>query len=191
MSLNKRIYELSKQINQRAIRGINIFATAESCTGGMVASAITSVSGSSAYFDRGFVTYSNSSKKDMLGVLENSLDTDGAVSKLTSIEMALGAVHNSNANISLSITGIAGPSGGSKAKPVGTVFIAIALPKTYNAPQEISPNLQELVSYHSITDIDDKMKIYVAKFLFSGNRSVVRKKSCIAALELLLATIST
>jgi nicotinamide-nucleotide amidase len=97
---------------------------AESCTGGMVATAITSIAGSSAWFDRGFVTYSNAAKIDMLGVSENTLNTFGAVSEQTAAEMALGALKNSCAQISGSITGIAGPDGGSPEKPVGTVCFA-------------------------------------------------------------------
>ena len=97
---------------------------AESCTGGMVASAITGIAGSSAWFDRGFVTYSNAAKTDMLGVSETTLNTFGAVSEQTAGEMAQGALENSSAQISASITGIAGPDGGSAEKPVGTVCFA-------------------------------------------------------------------
>ncbi len=99
---------------------------AESCTGGMVAQAVTSVAGSSAWFDRGFVTYSNAAKVDMLGVLNQTIDTFGAVSEQTAKEMALGALKNSAAHIAASITGIAGPDGGSAEKPVGTVCFAWA-----------------------------------------------------------------
>lgn len=96
-------------------------ATAESCTGGMIAAALTDHAGSSAYLDRGFVTYSNQSKQEMLGVSALTLDQYGAVSEQTAAAMASGATHNSNAKISLSVTGIAGPEGGSPDKPVGTV----------------------------------------------------------------------
>lgn len=99
---------------------------AESCTGGMVAQAVTSVAGSSAWFDRGFVTYSNAAKVDMLGVLNQTIDTFGAVSEQTAKEMALGALKNSSSQISASITGVAGPDGGSAEKPVGTVCFAWA-----------------------------------------------------------------
>jgi nicotinamide-nucleotide amidase len=101
-------------------------ALAESCTGGMVAQVVTSVAGSSAWFDRGFVTYSNQAKAEMLGVSNATLDKYGAVSEQTASEMALGVIHNSNADISGSITGIAGPTGGSAEKPVGTVCFAWA-----------------------------------------------------------------
>ncbi len=109
-----------------------LLALAESCTGGMVAQAVTSVAGSSAWFDRGFVTYSNQAKIDMLGVLPETLEKYGAVSEVTAKEMALGclkkgALKNSRAQIAGSITGIAGPDGGTATKPVGTVCFAIAL----------------------------------------------------------------
>lgn len=97
---------------------------AESCTGGLVAEAITSIAGSSAWFDRGFVTYSNAAKIDMLGVSEKTLEQFGAVSEQTAVEMAIGALKNSAAQIAGSITGIAGPDGGTAAKPVGTVCFA-------------------------------------------------------------------
>ena len=103
-----------------------MLATAESCTGGLISAAITAESGSSAYFDRGFVTYSNAAKIDMLGVQAKTLDAYGAVSEQTAIEMAQGAFKNSQANIAISVTGIAGPTGGSAEKPVGLVYIGCA-----------------------------------------------------------------
>jgi nicotinamide-nucleotide amidase len=106
-------------------RGI-MLTLAESCTGGMVAQTVTSIAGSSAYFDRGFITYSNQAKIDMLGVLPQTLEKFGAVSEETAKEMALGALKNSQAKIAGSITGIAGPDGGTAAKPVGTVCFGIA-----------------------------------------------------------------
>lgn len=101
-------------------------ATAESCTGGMVAQAITSVAGSSAWFDRGFVTYSNASKQELLGVRTATLEQRGAVDEETAREMAFGALKASHAGIALAITGVAGPGGGTPQKPVGTVCIAWA-----------------------------------------------------------------
>ncbi len=101
-----------------------MLALAESCTGGMVAQAVTSIAGSSAWFDRGFVTYSNTAKIETLGVSLQTLDKYGAVSEEVAAEMALGALKNSHAQIAASITGIAGPDGGSEAKPVGTVCFA-------------------------------------------------------------------
>lgn len=101
-----------------------LLATAESCTGGWAAQVITHTAGSSAWFERGFVTYSNQAKVDMLGVRQETLDRHGAVSPETAAEMAAGALKNSKAMISLAITGIAGPTGGSPGKPVGTVCFA-------------------------------------------------------------------
>ena len=103
-----------------------MLALAESCTGGMVAEAITSVAGCSAWFDRGFVTYSNQAKIDMLGASAQTLETFGAVSEETAREMALGALKHSPAHIAGSITGVAGPNGGTADKPVGTVCFAWA-----------------------------------------------------------------
>jgi len=99
-------------------------ATAESCTGGGVAEAITRISGSSAWFERGFVTYSNIAKKEMLGVSQRTLGRHGAVSESVAREMAAGALEHSDAGVSVAITGVAGPTGGTRAKPVGLVWIA-------------------------------------------------------------------
>ncbi len=99
-------------------------ALAESCTGGMVAEVTTRVAGSSAWFDCGFVTYSNQAKINLLGVSPETLETFGAVSEQTAIEMVLGTLKHSNASIAGSITGIAGPDGGNTQKPVGTVCFA-------------------------------------------------------------------
>ena len=100
--------------------------TAESCTGGMIAAVMTDRSGSSAIFERGYVTYSNESKIEELGVKSETIETYGAVSEQTAAEMAQGALKNSHADIALSITGIAGPNGGTEQKPVGLVYIGIA-----------------------------------------------------------------
>jgi len=101
-------------------------ALAESCTGGWVAQCITAIAGSSDWFDRGFVTYSNGAKIEMLGVTENTLSQHSAVSEQTAREMALGALKHSHASIAAAITGIAGPDGGTQEKPVGTVCFAWA-----------------------------------------------------------------
>ncbi|NHC08297.1 nicotinamide-nucleotide amidase [Azonexus fungiphilus] len=101
-------------------------ATAESCTGGWVAETVTAIAGSSAWFDRGFVTYSNAAKTEMLGVPETTLARHGAVSEATARAMAQGALAHSRADWALAITGIAGPGGGSPEKPVGTVCFAWA-----------------------------------------------------------------
>lgn len=131
--------------------------TAESCTGGMIASAITDIAGSSDVFDRGFVTYSNQSKIDMLNVSHETLEKYGAVSKETCEEMLKGALANSKADIAIAVTGVAGPSGGTKEKPVGLVYIGIA----------------------------NKNKIKVTKNIISGNRSQIRKSSVEKAFTLL------
>ncbi len=107
------------------VRGF-VLVLAESCTGGMVAQAVTSIAGSSVWFDRGFVTYSNAAKIEMLGISPATLEKFGAVSEEVAKEMALGALKNSHAQIAGSITGIAGPDGGSAEKPVGTVCFAWA-----------------------------------------------------------------
>jgi nicotinamide-nucleotide amidase len=101
-----------------------MIVTAESCTGGGLAQAITEISGSSTWFDRGFITYSNRSKVQMLQVKQQSLDEYGAVSQQVAIEMVDGALLNTVADLAVSVTGIAGPGGGSEQKPVGTVYIA-------------------------------------------------------------------
>jgi nicotinamide-nucleotide amidase len=107
-------------------RGI-MLATAESCTGGMIAAALTDIAGSSDVVDRGFVTYSNEAKMAMLGVAEATLAAHGAVSRETALEMAAGALANSRAGIALSVTGVAGPGGGSAEKPVGLVWFGLAM----------------------------------------------------------------
>ncbi len=101
-------------------------ATAESCTGGMVAAAITDIAGSSSVFERGFVTYSNEAKTEMLGVPADLIARVGAVSREVALAMAMGALDHSNADLAVAITGIAGPTGGSHEKPVGLVHFAVA-----------------------------------------------------------------
>ncbi len=107
-----------------------MLATAESCTGGGVAEAITSVAGSSVWFERGFVTYSNLSKQQMLGVSEATLEQHGAVSEAVVREMVAGAVAHSQAQVAIAISGIAGPDGGTPDKPVGTVWFAWGIKNT-------------------------------------------------------------
>jgi nicotinamide-nucleotide amidase len=136
-------------------------ATAESCTGGWAAQVITHTAGSSSWFDRGFVTYTNAAKADMLGVRMITIETFGAVSLETAGEMTTGALKNSNAMISLAITGIAGPTGGSLEKPVGTVCFAWCV-------KGQAPSCERRV--------------------FTGNRESVRRQSVIHALSGLIAT---
>lgn len=118
--LAQRLGECLKQ------RGL-LLVTAESCTGGWVGQAVTEVAGSSTWFERGFITYSNASKCEMLGVRQSTLDQYGAVSPQTAQEMALGALTRSRAQIAVSVTGIAGPDGGTAIKPVGMVCFAWAI----------------------------------------------------------------
>ncbi len=108
-------------------RGLKL-ATAESCTGGLIAALITEIPGSSDVFERGFVTYSNEAKQELLGVAEATLETYGAVSEPTAREMVLGALQRSRADIAVAVTGIAGPGGGAPSKPVGLVHFACAGP---------------------------------------------------------------
>ena len=120
---------LARRVGSRLkARGLKL-ATAESCTGGWIAQAITSIAGSSEWFERGFVTYSNDSKREMLGVRAATLARHGAVSEATAREMATGALKRSRAQISVAVTGVAGPGGGTRKKPVGMVCFAWAVKK--------------------------------------------------------------
>jgi nicotinamide-nucleotide amidase len=148
--------ELGNALTKKKFR----IALAESCTGGLVCQHLTNIPGSSVWFDRGFVTYSNESKIELLKVSQDTLLKFGAVSKEVASEMALGALNESHAQIALSITGIAGPSGGSIEKPVGTVFFAIAY--------------------------QNKI-IFNASKVFPGSRENIRESSCLFALNQVLA----
>ncbi|TGQ64656.1 CinA family protein [Mesorhizobium sp. M00.F.Ca.ET.186.01.1.1] len=118
---------LADALLQACLRRGIMLATAESCTGGMIIAALTDIAGSSAVVDRGFITYSNEAKMQMLGVSAATLEAHGAVSRETAIEMAGGALARSRAALTLSVTGIAGPGGGSVQKPVGLVWFGLAL----------------------------------------------------------------
>jgi nicotinamide-nucleotide amidase len=133
-----------------------MLATAESCTGGGVAQAVTDLSGSSAWFERGFVTYANVAKVEMLGVRQSTLDAHGAVSEATVREMAAGALAHSHAHIALAVSGIAGPTGGSAEKPVGTVWFGWAVRDG---------------------------EVHARLHLLLGNRAAVREKSVEIALQ--------
>ena len=117
-------YDLAVKVGQSLAQRGWMLVTAESCTGGWAGQAITAVSGSSAWYERGYITYSNTAKREMLGVQQTTLDRHGAVSPQTAQEMAIGALNRSHAHISVSITGIAGPDGGTATKPVGMVCFA-------------------------------------------------------------------
>ena len=119
---DSELMQLSEQVGQALkARGATV-TTAESCTGGWVAKVITDIAGSSAWFERGFVTYSNEAKAQMIGVREETLAQHGAVSEPVVVEMAIGALKAARADYAVSISGIAGPDGGSEEKPVGTVW---------------------------------------------------------------------
>ena len=117
---------LAEHIGTVCVAEQRVIVGAESCTGGLIAAVLTSVSGSSAWVDRGFVTYSNEAKMEMLGVTPATLDAFGAVSEETAREMAAGALQNSRATMAYSVTGVAGPTGGTTRKPVGMVCFGFA-----------------------------------------------------------------
>ncbi len=150
-SLSERI---GKALRERSLT----LATAESCTGGWAAEVVTHTSGSSEWFERGFVTYSNEAKIEMLGVRPATLAAHGAVSREVAREMAAGALKNSKALISLAITGIAGPTGGSPDKPVGTVCFAccrkgeapVAETRHYEGDRE---NIRKLSVIHALETV--------------------------------------
>jgi nicotinamide-nucleotide amidase len=135
-------------------------ATAESCTGGMIAAALTDVAGSSDVFERGFVVYSNEAKAELLGLPAALIARHGAVSAEVAAAMAAGALAHSHADTALSVTGIAGPGGGSAAKPVGLVFLATA--RRGSDPE-------------------------VERYVFPGDRAAIRRASVARGLEMLLA----
>jgi nicotinamide-nucleotide amidase len=149
-------------ITRAKSKGVMI-ATAESCTGGMVSAALTDIPGSSAVFDRGFVTYTNAAKMQMLDVTAASLDAYGAVSEQVAREMALGAIDHTHAQIAVAITGIAGP-GGSDHKPEGRVCFGVAIGTNYQT---------ETVEFGAL------------------GRAQVRQAACDHALQMLLTTIDS
>lgn len=123
------MHELAMKTAQRLLQLEKTMTTAESCTGGWIAKILTDIAGSSGWFERGFVTYSNAAKMDMLGVRPDTLEQHGAVSEAVVKQMAAGALANSLAHVSVAVSGIAGPGGGSVDKPVGTVCLAWATEK--------------------------------------------------------------
>jgi nicotinamide-nucleotide amidase len=152
--LARRVVEENRAIGRK-------IALAESCTGGLVAAAITEIPGSSAVLDRSFVTYSNEAKKETLGVAGDVIDAFGAVSIACVYAMAQGALQHSEADVAVAISGIAGPDGGSEQKPVGTVVFA----KAVRYAEE---------------------RVAESRFFGSGDRSEVRRQATLCALELLL-----
>jgi nicotinamide-nucleotide amidase len=139
MRIDDDLYTLALQLGAAASDRRALLATAESCTGGLVAGAITAVAGSSAWFERGFVTYSNDAKIEQLGVSRDTLATHGAVSTQTAAEMAAGALRASRAQWAVAVTGVAGPGGGSVDKPVGTVCFGWAGPNGVATEQRLLP----------------------------------------------------
>ena len=157
-TIEQLVIQLAETLKKQQLK----IVTAESCTGGGLAYWMTSVPKSSEWFERGFVTYSNLAKEELLGVRPDTLLQFGAVSQQTAAEMAEGALRYSEAQVSVAITGIAGPDGGTTDKPVGTVWIACA---------------------------GIKRDIKIVKNSFAGERQAIREQSIQVALEILLAFI--
>lgn len=150
-------------VAERLLKHRQKVCTAESCTGGLIAKTFTDLAGSSDWFERGFVTYSNAAKNQMLAVPASLIEDYGAVSEAVATAMASGALRHSEADYSIAVTGVAGPGGGSDDKPVGTVWIAVA-----SAEQMVAKRYQ-----------------------FDGDRQAVREATLHSALELLLDLVST
>lgn len=154
----QKVSELSRALLQAKV----MVATAESCTGGMVAEALTAISGSSAWFERAFIAYSYESKYEMLGVHPRTIQEHGSVSAFCVEEMAVGALQNAHVQLTVALSGIAGPDGGTPDKPVGTVWIAWA---------------------------GQHMSVVSKKFHFDGDRDSIRQQATFAALEGMLARL--
>lgn len=163
MNQSKQLQTLAARTGERLLARKLILATAESCTGGWVAESVTAVAGSSAWFDCGFVTYSNEAKQRLLDVPAALLDIDGpgVVSEETVLAMTAGAIANSRANVAVAISGIAGPDGGTADKPVGAVWIAWQW----------------------------EQRRMAREFRFNGDRAGIREASVLAALQGLLALL--
>jgi nicotinamide-nucleotide amidase len=159
---------LAQQLGAALLRRKLMCATAESCTGGMVAAAITGIAGASDWFDRGFVTYSNAAKHDMLGVPLELIEQHGAVSDQVARAMAEGALAHSQAQMAISITGIAGPGGGTLSKPVGLVWFGIAL-----------------------RGVNPAFTVHTQQQRFDGDRASVREQAAAFAIQQGIATISS
>lgn len=162
-----RIAALAAKVGTTLAARRLMLACAESCTGGGIGYALTQVAGSSAWFERGFITYSNEAKIELLGVPARLIERHGAVSEPVASAMALGALARSRAQVAVAVTGIAGPGGGSRAKPVGTVWFAWALARPGGELTSIS-----------------------ARHLFDGDRAAVRTQSIIVALDGVLQALA-
>jgi nicotinamide-nucleotide amidase len=163
MATDRELFALSGRVGQKLLGAGRRLATAESCTGGWVAKACTDVAGSSQWFECGFITYSNAAKVRDIGVSERTLASHGAVSEATVREMAAGALRVSGADVAVAISGIAGPDGGTPAKPVGTVWFGLA--SRQGTDVVVTSQMQ----------------------LFGGDRELVRRRSVERALQLVLA----
>ncbi|NVK23701.1 MAG: CinA family protein [Gammaproteobacteria bacterium] len=153
----REIETLSQQLGEALIKRNWTITTAESCTGGGISAAITETAGSSAYFERAFVTYSNQAKAEMLAIPITLINNNGAVSQQTVEAMAKGAALKANANLAIAVSGIAGPGGGSDAKPVGTVWVSI------------------FIQY--VLDEKTTTQLFSHCFLFSGNRHSIQQQT--------------
>jgi len=161
--MDEQLQLLAKKVGESALEARVMITTAESCTGGWVAVVLTSIAGSSKWFERGFVTYSNLSKQELLGVSGETLVQHGAVSEQTVCEMAQGALQHSHAHLGVAISGIAGPGGATQDKPVGTVCLAWA------AAGKVTRSVTEQ---------------------YSGNREEIRKQAVVAALNGVLGMLA-
>ena len=161
--MDKDSVQLVQAVAGRLLKHRQKVCTAESCTGGLIAKTFTDLAGSSDWFERGFVTYSNAAKTDMLAVPASLIEDYGAVSEAVATAMASGALRHSKADYSIAVTGVAGPGGGSDDKPVGTVWIAVA-----SAEQMVARRYQ-----------------------FDGDRQAVRAATLITAIEELLDLVES
>jgi nicotinamide-nucleotide amidase len=150
MWIDDDLYRLALALGRAALARSLRIATAESCTGGLVAGAITSVAGSSDWFDCGFVTYSNEAKIRQLSVMPATIENFGAVSEQTALAMAQGALRASRAQRALAVTGIAGPAGGTPDKPVGTVCFAWAGPESGQTLRTVLPGTRADIRRESV-----------------------------------------
>ena len=163
---------LTEQLAEVLLQHGWMLTTAESCTGGLIASRCTDLSGSSNWFERGFVTYSNEAKHEMLGVDSALMSEHGAVSEAVAQAMALGALRHSRAQVSIAVTGVAGPTGGSADKPVGTVWFSWA------TPSDAGPTLGAETAW-----------VKTERMHFDGERVAVREAATQHALQTLLSLL--
>ncbi len=161
--MNNDSVALVQELADRLLKHRQKVCTAESCTGGLIAKTFTDIAGSSDWFERGFVTYSNEAKSEMLAVPASLIEDYGAVSEAVATAMASGALRHSRADFSVSVTGVAGPGGGSDDKPVGTVWIALASAE----------------------------KMIAKRYQFDGDRQAVRVATMQTAIELLLDLVES